>query len=305
MAEQKRPRRTLDSDSDEDGANPGRNHDSDGDDEDEEQDDGASAPVPATRSEAAAVFMQRSQAAQQRAEARQQQSGSRNRSGSSRSRRSDAQEDSEDSGEDIMENLENDYRAIPELDRYDEELLDDAEQDELDIEERQRVERLLAERDEKEGRARMRTRVPLALDSSSDDDEADVLEQQRRLRIQESAALGGRIAAPADGQEAEPLDLDTFANTPLSEWIHLGGPRDEIMRQFSVFLNTFTDDNGYGDPGDDEEDDNERLEAPFYREKIIQMCVRACVRACIWLSLRIKLSDTWWFVNVCNWAVLW
>ena len=65
-------------------------------------------------------------------------------------------DDSEESGEDIMENMENDYRPIAELDRYDPELLDEADQEELDFEERQRVERMLAERDEKEGRARQR-----------------------------------------------------------------------------------------------------------------------------------------------------
>ena len=55
-----------------------------------------------------------------------------------------------------MDNMDADYRAIPELDRYDPELLDEAEQDELDYAERQRVEAILAERDEREGRARQR-----------------------------------------------------------------------------------------------------------------------------------------------------
>ena len=64
-----------------------------------------------------------------------------------------------------MDNMDADYRAIPELDRYDPELLDEAEQDELDYAERQRVEAILAERDDREGRARQRgcVRVCVAL----------------------------------------------------------------------------------------------------------------------------------------------
>ena len=58
-----------------------------------------------------------------------------------------------------MENLENDYRAIPELDRYDTDLLDEGEQSELELEERRRVDQLLAERDEREGRLRTRRHV--------------------------------------------------------------------------------------------------------------------------------------------------
>ena len=39
----------------------------------------------------------------------------------------------DDSGENLMENLESDYAAIPELDQYDEDILDDREYDQIDI----------------------------------------------------------------------------------------------------------------------------------------------------------------------------
>lgn len=104
--------------------------------------------------DATADFMRQSQAAQQ--------SARRSRGRRSRPSATPA-EDSEDSGEDIMENMESDYRVIPELDRYDDELLDDAEHEELDIAERQAVDEMLAQRDAKEHRPRMSRCVAVAV----------------------------------------------------------------------------------------------------------------------------------------------
>jgi len=40
--------------------------------------------------------------------------------------------DSEEQGEDLMENMEKDYKAVDELDRYEEQGIDDEDQEELE-----------------------------------------------------------------------------------------------------------------------------------------------------------------------------
>eukprot|EP01054_Gregarina_sp_Poly1_P010359 Gregarina_sp_Poly_1__10358@NODE_739_length_6515_cov_119_200527_g388_i1_p3_GENE_NODE_739_length_6515_cov_119_200527_g388_i1NODE_739_length_6515_cov_119_200527_g388_i1_p3_ORF_typecomplete_len352_score70_52MCM2_N/PF12619_8/1e13MCM_N/PF14551_6/1_3e07POTRA_TamA_1/PF17243_2/2e03POTRA_TamA_1/PF17243_2/0_56POTRA_TamA_1/PF17243_2/6_9e03_NODE_739_length_6515_cov_119_200527_g388_i13551410 len=58
------------------------------------------------------------------------------------------QSDSDDEGEDLFdEGMQRDYEANPELDRYDEEMLDDSEQPELTAAERRKAEHVLRQRD--------------------------------------------------------------------------------------------------------------------------------------------------------------
>lgn len=101
---------------------------------------------------------------------------------------------------------------------------------------------------------------------SSDDDDDDVndafVQQQQILRDQETGAFGA--GEPDDYDESEPFNLDSYASTPLSQWIGFEGPRRELKRQFGVFLTTFT-----------ESDDDAGI--AYYREKINQMFVLLCV----------------------------
>lgn len=77
--------------------------------------------------------------------------------------------DSEESGEDLMENMEKDYRAVKELDNYEEKGLDDEDQEELDARDRQAVERLLNARDREEYKDHKGGRLPAAMRDDSDE----------------------------------------------------------------------------------------------------------------------------------------
>eukprot|EP00486_Rosalina_sp_Unknown_P011339 CAMPEP_0201587996 /NCGR_PEP_ID=MMETSP0190_2-20130828/150318_1 /ASSEMBLY_ACC=CAM_ASM_000263 /TAXON_ID=37353 /ORGANISM="Rosalina sp." /LENGTH=84 /DNA_ID=CAMNT_0048039273 /DNA_START=47 /DNA_END=298 /DNA_ORIENTATION=+ len=65
----------------------------------------------------------------------------------------DTPRDDED-GEDLLENAASDYKAQPELDKYDEDNIDDADVSPMDIGNRRNIDQLLNERDRREGRGR-------------------------------------------------------------------------------------------------------------------------------------------------------
>merc|ERR1719265_918465 len=59
----------------------------------------------------------------------------------------DEEEVEPDDGEDLMDTLERDYQAIPELDEFEQDGLDDAEYEEMDHADRMRLDRMLDARD--------------------------------------------------------------------------------------------------------------------------------------------------------------
>lgn len=77
-----------------------------------------------------------------------------------------------------MENMEDDYRAVPELDNYDDVGIDDQIVDELSAEGRAEVERRLEQ--EERLRANMQGRRPNALHDNEDDEEDELVAQQIR-----------------------------------------------------------------------------------------------------------------------------
>ena len=119
--------------------------------------------------------------------------------------------------------MENDYNAVPELDNYEAQGIDDLVQSELSLEGRAEVDRKL----EQEARlqANMRGRRPGAL--MDEDDEEDELVQQQirqeRLRMMREG-LGGQDGG-ADGNDGD--DPDGIANAldfedvrgPLFIWL--------------------------------------------------------------------------------------
>lgn len=95
----------------------------------------------------------------------------------------DEENNEEPEGEDIMnENMMDDYKPIKELDRYEKEDLDDNEYENMTPEERKRVEKLLAERDERRKR-QYGSRVPAALlaemEEEGEEDEAWRLKRKK------------------------------------------------------------------------------------------------------------------------------
>lgn len=70
-------------------------------------------------------------------------------------------EEEEDEGEDLFgEGMEDDYRVMPELDRYDPEGIDqEGDYSDLDIDERMAAEREMKMRDKREGRSVTKGRI--------------------------------------------------------------------------------------------------------------------------------------------------
>lgn len=157
----------------------------------------------------------------------------------------------EEDGEELFgDNLEADYRAIPALDVYDPNALDDSEYSIMSEAERQAAEEELRRRDREEGRAVGRMRRGLLFDESEDEEERP----SRRRRLAERAAEG---AVAEDEEMIESIEnLEDMRGHTVREWVSLLGPKTEIYNRFKNFLRTFVDAKGHN----------------LYREKVRQMC---------------------------------
>lgn len=142
------------------------------------------------------------------------------------------------------EGMERDYERIPELDRYEEEHLDDQSVSELSIGERIAAEATLKERDRLEGR-RIRSRRGLEIfdDVSEPDSQNSFRQLKRRRRLAESA-LRGR--PDLDG-EAETETIDNIEDTrgmSNKEWLSQRATKNEIKNRFKNLLKTYVDEGG-------------------------------------------------------------
>ena len=143
-------------------------------------------------------------------------------------------------GEDIIENAERDYRAMPELDRLDEEDLDNEEYGEMDANARRAAERFMQSRDRQMDAAR--SRVPIALQDLDDDDEEDEQDPNQRRRRQEyerAAFLVDDDAQEQEEQQNVAIELENF-NVPLHQWIARREINNEVKRRFRNFLGMYT-----------------------------------------------------------------
>jgi DNA replication licensing factor MCM2 len=181
--------------------------------------------------------------------------------------------ESEGEGEDLLDQMQTDYRAIPELDRYDDRQLDDdSDVSEITFSNRAAAEALMQQRDRR-NRA-VRSRLPAALQDMYDaadkgegldeDDEDEEAEERRRRRRMEEAADGlddtsfdnGLFSAlPTQEDDETPYDL-TGVQGFVKDWILLDRPRREVKRLFRKFLHEYH---------------NENLQL-VYKDRIQQMC---------------------------------
>ncbi|XP_055697371.1 DNA replication licensing factor Mcm2 [Phlebotomus papatasi] len=159
-------------------------------------------------------------------------------------------EDEDEEGEELFgDNMENDYRPIPELDRYDEAVLDDEDDySVISASERRAAEEEMRRRDRALGI--VRDDRELLYDRS--DDEDDIPRAKRRAA--EKAAMGGELEDEEMVESIENLE-DTKGHS-TKEWVSMLAPRTEITNRFKNFLRTFVDDNGH----------------LRYRERIKRMC---------------------------------
>lgn len=157
----------------------------------------------------------------------------------------------EEDGEELFgDNMEDDYRPIPELDRYDPRILDESEYSTMSESDRRAVEDQLRQRDRAEGRVAGRMRRGLLYDESSSEAERPV----RRRRLAERAAEG---TFSDDEDMVESIEnLEDMKGHTVREWVTQLGPKTEIYNRFKNFLRTFVDERGHN----------------LYKEKIRQMC---------------------------------
>merc|ERR1719322_2078688 len=150
--------------------------------------------------------------------------------------------------------MENDYRPMPGLDRYERELMDDEDYDDMSEGDRQAVEAELRRRDREEGRLDGRMRRGLLYDSDDEDDEP----ARRRRRLAERAA-DGRIIDEEDDMEGVVESVENLEDTrgrPVRDYVSAIGPKTECYNRFKNFLRTYVDARGHN----------------LYKEKIRTMC---------------------------------
>ncbi|KAJ3619389.1 hypothetical protein MTP99_005074 [Tenebrio molitor] len=142
----------------------------------------------------------------------------------------------EGEGEELFgDNMENDYRPMPHLDRYDGRIVDDEEYDLMSIEDRLAAEAELRRQDRERGIFRRDDRE-LFYDES--DDDAD---PRRKRRMAEKAAAG----ETEDAEMIESIEnLEDTKGHTIKEWVCMIGPRTEIANRFKNFLRTYTSSRG-------------------------------------------------------------
>merc|ERR1719367_1658715 len=166
------------------------------------------------------------------------------------------EEEEEDDGEELFgDNMENDYRPMPGLDRYDRELLDEDDYNMMYEADRAAAEAAMRQRDRAEGRrADGRMRRGLLYDEDDEDDEP----ARRRRRLAADRAAEGHIEEDDEDQglieSIENLE-DTRGRT-IREHVTQIGPRTECLNRFKNFLRTYVDSRGHS----------------LYKEKIRTMC---------------------------------
>jgi len=161
------------------------------------------------------------------------------------------QEEEED-GENLFgDDMLNDYRPMPQLDRFDPDMLDEDEFEAMSEGERRQAEASMRKRDRDEGRNEGRMRRGLIYD---DDDEEP---RARRRRMAEMAAMEDEPMEEEEGVESIE-NLEDTKGKPVREHLANPGPRKEVYNRFRNFLRTYVDDKGTN----------------LYQEKIREMCQR-------------------------------
>ncbi|XP_013421596.1 DNA replication licensing factor mcm2-like [Lingula anatina] len=165
-------------------------------------------------------------------------------------REEDEIQNEEEDGEELFgDNLERDYRAIPALDKYGSEGMDEGEYSDLSQGDRMAAEREMRKRDREQGLASGRMRRGLLYEESDEEEEE---RPSRRRRLAERAAEG----MGEDEEMIESIEnLEDMKGHSVREWVSMLAPRTEIKNRFKNFLRTFVDEKGHN----------------VFREKIRQM----------------------------------
>lgn len=151
----------------------------------------------------------------------------------------EALEEEENEGEDLFnDNMEQDYRHIPELDTYDPEILDDsADYSEISMDARRNAEREIRQRERQEAGETGR----LLYDESEEG--SDISMAVRRKRRQRATAADDRIIE--DDEIMEGVDiLESVRGRAVWEHVQVPVVAQEIKRRFKGFLQSYRDEKG-------------------------------------------------------------
>ncbi|OAF71509.1 hypothetical protein A3Q56_00669 [Intoshia linei] len=133
-------------------------------------------------------------------------------------------EDEEEGGIELFgDNMEKDYRQIPELDTYGEEGIDDEELSNMSISERVSAEKELNYRDRATDIVSNRNTRKNILYDEIDDKQGNII---------------------ADKQIESIDNLEDLKGHSVSDWVSMIGPRTEIFNRFKNFLRTYKSENG-------------------------------------------------------------
>lgn len=139
-----------------------------------------------------------------------------------------------------MDDMERDYEARPELDRYEMDGIDEDDQQELSMNERMNVDRRL----DQEERMRQLGRRPGALIEEEFDEEDEVLHnqiRQERLRIMREGVVDQGAHDSQDEQNV--LDFEDVRG-PLFVWLKKQDVIRYVKRQFEQFIRHFKNEEG-------------------------------------------------------------
>ncbi|KAL1449000.1 hypothetical protein WDU94_000244 [Cyamophila willieti] len=160
-------------------------------------------------------------------------------------------DDDEGSGEELFgDNLENDYRPMPALDRYDRDALDDSDYSVISADARADAERELRRRDREQAMGGRRGDADLLYDESDDEDGSA---PRRKRRVAERAAEGD---LPDEEMIESIEDLEETRGYSIREWVTMLAPRTEIKNRFKNFLRNYCTSKGQY----------------IYKDKIKKMC---------------------------------
>lgn len=140
--------------------------------------------------------------------------------------------------------MEDDYRPVPELDRYDPEQVDEEDFEDMDIDDRLKAEREMKMRDKKEGRSVAQGRIKDSLLYSELSEDLDAESQTHRSK-RKFHDLGSQGEQGTDEPIESIENLDVMKGHGLREWVKMIGPKTEIYNRFKNFLKTIVDENGH------------------------------------------------------------
>ncbi|CAH8476451.1 unnamed protein product [Schistosoma haematobium] len=165
-------------------------------------------------------------------------------------------DEEEESGENLFgDDMERDYRPIPELDVYEAEGLADPDEDleELSPNARAEAEREMRRRDRERLLAAGGLRRDLIADLYGEEEEEII--PARRRRIAERVAAGDEGDLEPEGVLESIENLEDMKGMSVVEWVQQPVTRQEIKNRFKAFLRTFLDEN----------------DRNVYAERIVQM----------------------------------